>query len=244
MKHLCRCAFPETELDKKIRIIYNKLINHLQNYKKRRQDVITVGLTGGSGSGKGSVASFLLRKGTVCLNADEMYHALTNTSSPCVAELAEKFGPSILMPVGGLDRTAMASLVFCGGDEQKKRLTILNRITHRYVREELEKKIAENRQCGTKFLILDVPLLYESGIDALCDYVVAVVAPYSLRTERIMRRDKLTEQQAKARIDAQPEDAFYLEKADTVIYNNGNLECLRERVEEIYKKLLKLPDTL
>lgn len=197
--------------------------------------VLTVGVTGGSGCGKSSLVAFFCRQGAVSLDADRIYHALTDTPSVCVSELTAFFGDSILLAGGGLDRRALSEIVFCGPPAQEMRLARLNEITHRHVRNEFEKKIQTNRIQGTELLLLDVPLLFESGMDAYCDVTVAVLAGEDNRIKRLCVRDGLTEAQAKARIAAQPPAAFYRARADHIIENDGDQMTFFLAAERLYK---------
>ncbi len=181
-----------------------------------------IGLTGPSGAGKGSFARELVKKGAEHIDTDAVYHSLTSQKSECTLELAEYFGADVLKEDGSLDRRVLASRVFCGGEEQKKRLRDLNRITHKYVIKASEEMLKAAAARGRKWVIIDAPLLIEAKMDRMCDSVVAVIAQRDRRLERIIARDKISREAAEKRIAAQQELSFYIRHADYVIENNGS----------------------
>lgn len=201
-------------------------------------DVFVLGLTGGSGSGKSCLANLLAERGATVLDADAVYHSITDNPSRCVDELASAFGSAVLTPDGALDRAKLALTVFCGGEMQEARLARLNRITHRYVREEFDRLIAQNRKNGTAFLVLDVPLLFEAKMDLLCDATVAVLADRETRIARITARDNIDRTRAEARINAQPSDSFYIAHASITVHNDGEEASLAKEADALLKQLL------
>ena len=199
-----------------------------------------VGLTGPSGSGKGYAERIFASFGVPFLDTDEVYHTLVNTDSPCTRELRAGFGDFVIRKDGALDRKAMAGHVFCGGDEEKERLTLLNRITHKYVLDRVRDWIFQKQKEGYKAVIIDAPLLYESGFDAECDAVIAVLASKALRIERIKSRDGIDEATAVSRINAQPSDDFYKERADFILCNDGDGETVKNEAVKILSSLALL----
>ena len=198
--------------------------------------MFVLGLTGGSGSGKSRLAAIFVQNGATVLDADAIYHAITDSPSRCTEELATAFGADILTPIGALNRPALAALVFSGENRDEK-LAALNAITHRYVREEFDRLIAMHRENGTSFLVLDVPLLFEANMDTLCDATVAVLADREVRLARITARDGIDRSKAEARINAQPTDEFYRTHASAVICNNRDEAALSEEAARLLKKL-------
>lgn len=193
--------------------------------------MLTIGITGGSGCGKSAFAKFLATPPVAILDADRIYHELTEAPSQCTEALAAEFGNEILNPDTSLCRKALAPLVFGNTPAHAERLDRLNEITHRFVRAVFEERIEELRASGCPAVVLDVPLLFEAGMEYLCDYVVAVIADVSARLSRIMERDGLDDAGARRRLAAQPPDTFYTDRADFVIYNDGNLDNLRTEAE-------------
>lgn len=199
--------------------------------------MFVLGLTGGSGSGKSRFATLLAQNGATVLDADAIYHSITDTPSRCTEELAAAFGADVLAENGALNRPALASVVFSGQDRDEK-LATLNAITHRYVREEFDRLIAEHREKGSSFLVLDVPLLFEAHMDVLCDATVAVLADREVRLARITARDGIDRTRAEARINAQPSDEFYRTRAGFTVFNNGDETALQKEAETLLFKLL------
>lgn len=200
--------------------------------------MFVLGLTGGSGSGKSLLARLLAERGAAVLDADAVYHGITDHPSRCVEELAAAFGSSVLTPEGALDRAKLAPAVFCGGELQRSRLLRLNEITHRYVRAEFERLMHEHREMGCEFLVLDVPLLFEAGMDVLCDATLAVLASREVRIARITERDGIDRIRAEARIDAQPTDGFYTARASVTVRNDGDKAALEAEAERLLEQLL------
>ncbi len=175
----------------------------------------TIGLVGGSGAGKGYVCKIFAAHGIPALDTDLVYRRLTEPGQPCLAALCEAFGEDILARDGSLDRKKLASMVFGDAALLKK----LNGITHRYVLERCRLWLKEKEAEGYPAAIIDAPALYESGFDAECDTVVAMVAPSGTRIRRIMERDGIDRAAAEKRIAAQIPEAELRRRADTVIEN-------------------------
>lgn len=197
-----------------------------------------IGLTGGSGSGKGYVSKLFEAAGVPALDTDMVSRIVTAPGSPCLAELTERFGESILLPGGKLDRRRLAEIAFA----DPKLTGALNSITHRHILAYCRDWLEQRRKEGYAAAIIDAPLLYESGFDAECDAVVAVVADRELRIARIMARDGITRAQAEQRLARQHDDGFFRAHADFVIENNyteSNPDCgsLERRVREVLSAL-------
>ncbi len=188
--------------------------------------MLTVGLTGPSGAGKGYVASLLARYGVPSVDTDAVYHALLIPPSSCLDELVTRFGAAILDANGRLDRTALAARVFAPGHESE--LAELNAITHRHVLHEVRLALENYRAAGVAAVLVDAPQLFESGFDRECDRILSVLAPRELRLSRIMERDGLTRKRATARLDAQKPDAFFYEHSDAVLLSDGTCDLDRE----------------
>lgn len=195
-----------------------------------------LGLTGPSGAGKGVVAARLRdTHGFAWIDTDAVYHQITSTASPCLDELRAAFGEAIVKD-GALDRKALAAIVFAKDAQDK--LLLLGSITHKHVLAVAAQMVNQARQSGAAGAIIDAPLLFESGADATCTHTLAVLADKQTRMTRIMARDGLTAEQAQARLDAQKPDAFYLERAHFIIYNNNTADALYAQVDALAKELL------
>jgi dephospho-CoA kinase len=152
--------------------------------------------------------------------------------------LKSEFGDAVMNEDGSLNRDYVRELVFSGNDRDTKRAR-LNEITHKYVLSEIDKQIEKYKSEGREAVIADVPLLFESGFNEKCDFTVAVVADEAVRIDRIVRRDKITKEQAKARINAQISTDELISKVDFVLENNGDLDELEKAVMVLYEKMIK-----
>lgn len=195
-----------------------------------------VGLCGGSGSGKGTVAKIFCEYGFMHIDTDAVYHTLTSYPSPCLRELADAFGIDIIKG-GKLDRAKLSRIVF-SGDGSAERRQILNSIAHKHVLEKTKSLIEKNKEDGAIGVIVDAPLLFEASFDRLCSSVICVVADENIRIKRIMSRDKITEKQAFLRIRTQLPDSYLKERSDYCIENNGSEDELRDNVFPIIKELI------
>ena len=198
-----------------------------------------LGLTGQSGAGKGVVASLLKEHGIPAVDADAVYHELLLPPSPCLDELRAEFSDAILNADGTLNRPALSALVFAPTDEGKARLRRLNEITHRYVIEQTLAMLEEYEKRGCRAAVIDAPLLIEAGLHRNCDHVIAVLADREIRIARLLERDRLSIEQISARLDAQKDASFYIEHADTLVYNNGTIDELKASVSALLAEVLE-----
>lgn len=180
---------------------------------------LIVGLTGSTGGGKSTVAGLLRdRYGYTVIDADQVARQVTRPGSPLLPRLAEQFGGDILDEAGQLNRKTLASRAFTTPESA----LLLNRMTHPVIVEKIEGEIARLRREGISHILLDAPLLFESGADAICDVIVAVLADPAIQLERVMRRDGLTREEAQKRLSRQQPPSFYQEKADYIIDTTDN----------------------
>lgn len=198
-----------------------------------------IGLTGPSGAGKSELCSCLAKFGIPNVNADKIYHQLLVPPSPCLDEIANTFGRSVLKTDGTLDRKKLADIVFAGGGKEK--LLTLNRITHSYVIKRM-RELIEMYSKSFPVIIADVPLLFESDFDKDCDITVAVIADRSIRIDRIMNRDSLDYASAASRVEAQKSDDFYTSRADFTVYNNSDEEALLVQANKVLDEIRKISE--
>lgn len=190
--------------------------------------MLIIGLTGPSGAGKGVVASLFAHHGVPSIDTDAVYHDLLIPPSACLDELVGRFGRGILKQDGTLDRPALAAVVFEAGHGED--LHDLNRISHRHVLNEVRRRCAELAARDCPAVLVDAPQLFESGFDAECDRILSVLAPRELRLARIMARDGLDEVRAVARLNATHTDAYFRERSDAVIVNDGAVATMEADV--------------
>ena len=185
-----------------------------------------IGITGGSGSGKSRFAAFFAERGVPTLDADAVYHTIVAQRGACLDELVTEYGTGILAVDGSLSRPALAAIVFASDGMRHARVRRLSEITHKYVIREIDAFIGREAKKGTAVVLLDVPLLFQSGLSTRCDLTVAVLADRETRVRRIVERDGLDDEAAKRRIDAQPSDDYYRLRADRIVYNDGHAATL------------------
>ena len=196
-----------------------------------------IGLCGGSGSGKGSVSLVFADCGIPFIDTDCVYREMTSRDSECLRELSVAFGDNIVKSDGSLDRRKLSELVFSGNDANSRR-KLLNSIAHRHILAETRRRIKAFFDDGARAVVVDAPLLFESGFDKECDFIVAVVADREVRIKRIMRRDGIERSAAIARIASQLTDDELIKRADAVVKNNGDLQTLRASVTGLCAELL------
>lgn len=200
--------------------VYNRLIRAAAYQVIDLDNRLVVGLTGPTGAGKSQVAQQFGKRGFLVIDTDRIAREVTQKGSPVLAQLAQAFGKGILLD-GELDRKELARCAFRTKAGQKK----LNAITHPAIIARSKEEIENWAKKGYTKFVLDVPLLFESGMDSLCDKTVSVLADRAVRRERILRRDGLTPEQAEQRMQIQNEDAFYQSRSDAVIWNNGGSDA-------------------
>ena len=189
-----------------------------------------LGLCGGSGSGKGVVSSFFNDLGIKSIDTDKVYHSIISENGACTEELVEAFGEQIRAE-RGVDRNVLRDIVF---SSEEKRL-ILNRIAHKHILASVRNRIAELSESGEKGVIIDAPLLFESGFDKECDATICVISDESYRIDRIIKRDSLTRDTAIKRIKTQISNDDLKKMCTYCICNNGTKEDLYDSVFELNK---------
>lgn len=183
-----------------------------------------IGLTGPTGAGKSTVAAVWRQMGLPVIDCDALARQVTQPDSPCLSALAETFGGDIRRADGSLDRALLAQRAFADPDATAR----LNAITHPAILALIRQRLEDAADAGYGTAVLDAPTLFEAGADALCDTVVAVLAPAEQRLARIRARDGLSPEQAQRRMAAQPPDGFYTRPGVQVLDNAGSEETLRD----------------
>jgi dephospho-CoA kinase len=192
---------------------------------------LNVGLTGGIGAGKSTVARLLSERGAIVLDADLAARAVVEPGTEGLAEVVRAFGPEVLRADGSLDRAALASVVFA--DEERR--VRLNAIVHPRVRAWMAERAAAVP--AGSIVVQDIPLLVESGLARQFDFVIVVDADDETRIARLVRDRGMTEQEARARIAAQAPREQRNAVADRLIDNTGSEEELEKAVAELWRDL-------
>jgi dephospho-CoA kinase len=197
--------------------------------------MIVVGLTGGIGSGKSTVAQLLGRRGAVIVDADAIVHELQRPGAPLLDDLAARFGDEIIKADGALDRAKLAALVF----DDAAAVEDLNRIVHPAVRREIAARVAA-RADSDDVVVLDIPLIRERTAYDMAALVV-VDAPTDVAVERVVAGRALTEEEVRARMATQLSREERVQLADRVIDNSGDRAALEHQVDDVWAWMHTLP---
>jgi len=196
--------------------------------------VLTVGLTGGIGSGKSEVSRRLRHLGAVVIDADAVAREVVEPGTPGLDAVVAEFGDGVLRPDGSLDREGLGRIVF--GDPQK--LAKLNAIVHPLVGARIAEQMADvERDSPNGIVVYDVPLLVENDLSGGYDVVVVVATSPATQLRRLVDLRGMTTEDAQARIAAQAPLEAKLAVADVVIDNDGPLEDLDARVRQVWADL-------
>lgn len=199
-----------------------------------------IGLTGGIATGKSQVSSILSELGAMVIDADIVAREVVQKGLPAWQQLKDTFGEEYFLSNGELNRRKLGQLVFSHPDELAK----LNSITHPAIKAKIEERINDLKVQGYNgIVVVDAALLLEAGWETMVDQVWVVDAPMEKRIERIMKRDNLTRDQALSRINSQMSQQERIAKADKIIYNNSNIDSLKEQVLRIWHETLKEIDS-
>lgn len=189
-----------------------------------------VGLTGGIGSGKSTVAGLFAQQGAAVIDADQLSHELTAAGGAAIEAIRSAFGAEFIDSRGALDRARMRERVFSDPAAKAR----LESILHPMIRDETERRAS---RAQSAYVILMIPLLVETGDPhARCDRIVVVDCPESTQIERVMARSGLTRDQAQAIVAAQVSRGERLRFADDVIDNSGSQESLRPQVDSLHAR--------
>ncbi len=191
-----------------------------------------IGLCGRSGSGKGLFSSVAAKNELKVIDCDKVYKDIVSKPSPCLAEIAEHFGDTVIKD-NALDRRALASIVF----SDRNKLELLNTITHKHIIAEIENILSQYNDGD--IVIIDAPTLFESGVDSMCELIVGIVASDEQCIARIIKRDNISEQEALSRLSNQRTNDFIIENSDCVIYNDSSQEDFIKASEELINELKK-----
>ncbi len=195
--------------------------------------VYVVGLTGPTGAGKSEVSRRLAAAQIPVIDADVLARQVVEPGSECLRRLAEEFSEDILNDDGTLNRRQLARRAFATPEDT----ALLNSLTHPYIIEKTNRILMRMEQTHELAAVIDAPLLFESGMDRICDMTVAVVAPFESRLRRIIERDGLPETQARARMAAQQPEEYYSSRAAVVLSNSGDLDSLRREADDLAAKI-------
>ncbi len=190
-----------------------------------------LGLTGGTGSGKSSLKTLLEELGYVYIDTDVLAKKVMDPNLPYLGRILNAFGEEDIYKDGILDRRALASKAFSSHIST----AVLNLLTHPAI---IEMSLVIIKTCGKNGkAVIDAPLLFEAGMDSICDAVLAVIAPAEIRIERIMKRDGISEEDARLRLQRQHDDEFYRENADYVLINDSDIASLESKAKKLLESM-------
>lgn len=195
--------------------------------------MVTVGLTGGIGSGKSTVCEIWSRMGACVLNADDLAKQLMVSDPELKTELIEKFGEASFLPDGSLNREHLSVEAF-----EKNRVEELNAIVHPRLPAATRRKMREAEENGYDVWVYEAALLLENIEPGDLDYVVLVLADEEHRLERVRQRDNSSFEKIKQRMNKQRNFEKATDRVDYVIRNNSTLEELEKKAEVIYQNFL------
>lgn len=195
--------------------------------------LMIVGLTGQTGAGKSTVSRIFSENGFKVINADIIARKVVEKGTPCLAEISDYFGLSILNADGTLNRKALAEIVFT----DRAKLETLDTIIYPYITGEILRLIRKYSAEGEKFILLDAPTLFESRADDFCDIIISVLADADIRLKRITKRDNISEEQARQRMNSQLSEDFFISHSDYIIKNNGLIDVVAEISKEVSDKI-------
>ena len=197
--------------------------------------VYVIGLTGSSGSGKTEAARYLESLGAARFDADEVSRAVTAPGGPTLPAIRKTFGDGVFHPDGTLNRAALAELVFSSAPHRRALEGIIHPLVQRTMLERMDRAAAD----GVRIVILDVPLLFETGMDALCDETWALYVDREMQISRIVARDGITRAQAEARIDSMMPTEARNARATHAINTDQPLEKTRQMLSQLYRQAEK-----
>ncbi|APD87119.1 dephospho-CoA kinase [Alteromonas sp. Mex14] len=197
------------------------------------QKTFVVGLTGGIGSGKSAATAYFENLGIDIVDADEVARDVVAPGSKGLKEIVNRFGDSILLEDGNLNRAALREKVFSDINEKNW----LNNLLHPLIRSRMQHLISEST---SPYCILSVPLLIENKLTEMCNYVVVVDCPETMQLERALKRDGSTEETIRNIMASQATRNERIEAADKVLDNSTTLSALSAQIADLHNTLLAL----
>lgn len=192
---------------------------------------MVIGLTGGIATGKSTVSNLLRSMGARIIDSDQIAREVVMPGKPAYLELVKYFGKESLLPDGSLNRKWIGGRVFSNPQARKR----LEEITHPFIFEEIRKGIERAKEEGIRWIVLDAPLLFETGLDKAVDLTLLVDTDEKTQLARLMERDLLSKEEAEKRIASQLPLEVKRRKADYILPNHGSLEALRKEVEAMMR---------
>lgn len=194
---------------------------------------MNIGLTGGIASGKSTVSAYLVAMGAVLIDADQIAREVVLPGTPALNKIEQLFGTEVITEEGTLNRKKLGELVFANESSRKLLEGILHPEIRKIMNQRMNQLEADNPR---RLVVVDVPLLYESGLASMFDKVMLVYVPREIQLERLMNRDGLSRGQAEARLEAQMPIEQKVQLADFVIDNSGTLEETGAQLQQFWRE--------
>ncbi len=195
--------------------------------------MLKVGLTGGIGCGKTTIANLFAEFGVPILDADQVARELTEKGRPALDQIREAFGPQSLNAEGSLDRSRLKQIIFADAQQKRKLEAILHPLIFAAI-------TAKTRQLGSPYCIISIPLLFETKMESIVDRVLVVDCPVELQLERVRQRDKLSTEIIQAIIDSQVPRDYRRMHADDLLDNALGDDTLAEQVKKLHNYYIYL----
>jgi dephospho-CoA kinase len=193
---------------------------------------LIIGLTGGIASGKSTVSKMLKDLSIPVIDADQEARLAVEKGEEAYSAIVDYFGKEIIKEDESIDRAKLGEIVF--RNEEKR--SVLNRIVHPAVREKMLQKKERYKEEGHSYIVLDIPLLFESQLTSMVDKVIVVYVDEAIQLERLKKRNEFSDAEAQARITSQMPLTEKLKLADAIINNNGTVEETRKQLDFILQK--------
>lgn len=194
-----------------------------------------VGLTGGIACGKTTATDYLKTLGAAIVDADEESRAVTGPGGDALGAIRETFGSEVFTAQGELDRRALGKIVFADARSRHA----LEAIIHPMVQRRMLNKVSDAAKAGEKVVFLSVPLLFESGMDVLCDETWVIALERETQIDRLMARDSLDRAEAERRVDCQMALSDKTARADVVVRNGRQVEQMKQDLNNLYRDLCR-----
>ena len=198
-----------------------------------------LGITGGIATGKSTVMRLFATLGARVISADEIAREVLAKDAPAYYDVIERFGSDVVLPNGEIDRAALGHIIFNDPDARN----VLEEITHSRIISRMQEHIEQFRKslsCMNSILVVEIPLLFECGLEDIVDEVLLVAAEQGTQIDRLKSRNEISSDEALRRIDAQMPMEVKIGKADRVIWNDGSLQNLEQTIRHIWEEI-RLP---
>ena len=195
--------------------------------------MLKIGLTGGIGCGKTTVAKIFEQLKSPVIDADEIAHQLVAIGQPALAQIQQEFGTDVLNPDGSLNRKKLRELIFSDPEQKQKLESILHPLVYQSIQAEL-------KQLNTPYCIICIPLLFETNMTRLVDRILVVDCSIETQIERIRKRDNMSIERILSIIDSQVSPAFRKAQANDLIDNSETNDRLAEEVKKLHNFYLSL----